>query len=56
MSSSENIPSEFSDLKVTFVSDGAILKVCHVKYGDAVDALPLPAIPDREVNSRKSCK
>ncbi len=44
----EDIPSEFSDLKVTFVSDGAILKVCHVKYGDAVDELSLPAIPDRE--------
>ena len=44
----EDIPSDFSDLKVTFVSDGAILRVCHVKYGDAVDELSLPEIPDRE--------
>ena len=44
----EDIPSEFSDLKVTFVSDGTILKVCHMNYGDSLDSVSLPAIRDRE--------
>ena len=44
----EDIPAEFSDLKVTFVSDGAILKVCHMKYGDLLDGVSLPAVRDRD--------
>ena len=44
----EGIPSEFSDLKVTFVSNGAILKVCHMNYGDPLDGISLPAVRDRD--------
>ncbi len=44
----EGIPADFRTLKVTFVSDGDIVKIFHASYGDEVSDIPLPEIPDKD--------
>lgn len=44
----EGIPDDFASLKVTFVSDGEIIKIFHARYGDNVSDLVLPEIPDKD--------
>ncbi len=42
------IPAEFEDLKVIFVADGKILSEVRASYGDRVEGLSLPNIPDKD--------
>lgn len=42
------IPDEFEDLKVIFVADGRILSEVSASYGDRVESLTLPNIPDKD--------
>ena len=44
----EGIPADFSSLKVTFVSDGDIIKIYKASYGDEVSSFELPEIPDKD--------
>ena len=44
----EGIPDDFATLKVTFVSDGEIIKIYHAKYGDDAAGFVLPDIPDKD--------
>ena len=44
----EGIPSEFFNLKVTFVSDGDVIGEYRLAYGESVAELDLPEIPDKD--------
>ena len=44
----EGIPTDYRNLKVTFVADGDILGEFRVSYGDEVSKLDLPEIPDKD--------
>ncbi len=44
----KDIPGEFEDLKVIFVADGRILSEVSASYGDRVEVMKLPNIPDKD--------
>ncbi len=44
----KGIPDEFSNLKVIFVADGKILSEVRASYGERVENLNLPGIPDKD--------
>lgn len=44
----KGIPDEFSNFKVIFVADGKILSEVRASYGDRVENLNLPSIPDKD--------
>ena len=44
----KGLPSDFANLKLTFVTNGEIFKVYPVNYGDTIENMILPEIPDSE--------
>ena len=44
----KGVPEEFEDLKVIFVADGKILSEVRASYGDRVENMTLPSIPDKD--------
>ena len=44
----ENIPSEFSNLKLTFMADGQKVATMPFEYGGSIDKNTMPAVPEKK--------
>lgn len=48
MCADKKIPSDFSSLFISFVSDGQIIKTIPFKYGDSLDRKDIPPVPEKD--------
>lgn len=44
----DGIPSRFVSFKVTFESDGEVIKTQEIKYGEETDRIKYPPVPEKE--------
>lgn len=50
MISSANTPNEFKTLELIFISEGEIVKVVPVEYGESLAAADIPGVPEKDGN------